>query len=98
MKWADYKKNIHALDSVELEQIQLIAQLVARRKQLGITQKDLARMTGLKQSAIARIEKEGSVPRLDTIEKISNALGLKLTLMEQDENAATLDRSLTSVN
>lgn len=95
MKWADYKKEIHALNDADLRQIELIAQLVYSRKKKGITQSKLAEMTGLKQSAIARLEKEGSVPRLDTITKICDALGLKLTLTDQDEQAATLDKYVT---
>lgn len=87
MKWADYKKNITALNQDEIEQIEIVAQLVARRKGLGFTQKDLAERTGLKQAAIARLEREGAIPRLDTLEKISHALGLKVTLVDEDSAA-----------
>lgn len=85
MKWADYKKQITALDPSELDQIEIVAQLVQRRVQLGFTQRELAEKTGLKQAAIARLESERATPRLDTLEKVSKALGLKITLIE-DEN------------
>lgn len=87
MNWADYKKQITSIDQAELEQIELVAQLIIRRKNLGLTQKDLADRAGLKQSAIARLEREGAIPRLDTLEKISKALGLKVALI--DENSAS---------
>ncbi|RYG71627.1 XRE family transcriptional regulator [Lentibacillus lipolyticus] len=84
MKWADYKKQITAIDQAELEQIELVAQIINHRKKLGITQKELAEMAGLKQSAIARLESEGSIPRLDTLEKVTKALGLKIVLIDED--------------
>lgn len=84
MKWADYQKQITALNNEELEQIEIVAHLVSRRIKLGLTQRDVAELSGLKQSAIARLEKEGAIPRLDTLEKISKALGLKLALVEDN--------------
>ncbi|WP_338324925.1 helix-turn-helix domain-containing protein [Metabacillus mangrovi] len=85
--WADFKKQITSLDQSEIEQIELVAQLIIRRKTLGLTQRELAERTGLKQAAIARLEREGAIPRLDTLEKVAKALGLKLTLI--DENATS---------
>jgi transcriptional regulator with XRE-family HTH domain len=87
MNWADYKKQLTSLDQSEVEQIELVAQLIIRRKTLGLTQKELAERTGLKQAAIARLEREGAIPRLDTLEKVSKALGLKIALV--DENATS---------
>lgn len=84
MNWADYKRQITSLDQEELQQIELVAQLIVRRKELGLSQRDLAGRTGLKQSAIARLEREGVIPRLDTLEKVSKALGLRLALVEED--------------
>ncbi|PHC82976.1 transcriptional regulator [Bacillus wiedmannii] len=86
MNWAEYEKKITALDENEMTQIDLIAQLVNRRIKLGLTQTELAKKTGLKQPAIARMESiEGPTPRLDTLEKVIRGLGLKILLVE-DEN------------
>jgi transcriptional regulator with XRE-family HTH domain len=82
MKWADYKQEITALDTSEIKRIEIVAQLIQRRIDLKLTQSDLAQKTGLKQAAIARLESEKAVPRLDTIEKVAKALNLKLTLVE----------------
>lgn len=92
MNWAEYKKTITALDKKDLERIELITQLVNRRIELGLTQVELAKKAGLKQPAIARMESEVSIPRLDTLEKVAKALGLKLALIK-DENAATVSSS-----
>ncbi|MCU5744934.1 MULTISPECIES: helix-turn-helix domain-containing protein [Bacillus] len=94
MNWEEYEKSITALDKSEMEQINLISQLVNRRIELGLTQTELAKRSGLKQSAIARMESiEGAIPRLDTLEKVIRALGMKIMLVE-DENAATLSSPL----
>ncbi len=44
------------------------------RKRLGITQEELAKMAGVSQSLIARIESGSVDPRLSTLRKIVNAL------------------------
>ncbi|MGN7387953.1 helix-turn-helix domain-containing protein [Sporosarcina sp. SAFN-015] len=82
MKWADYKKQITALTPREVHEIEIVAQLIHRRIQLGLTQQEVADRAGLKQTAIARLEKEHAIPRLDTLDKVAQALGLRLTLVE----------------
>lgn len=82
MKWADYKKQITSLDQSDIEHIEIVAQLVQRRIHLGLTQQQLAEKSNLKQSAIARLERESATPRLDTLEKVAGALGLKICLKE----------------
>ena len=47
MKWADYQKQITALNSEELEHIEIVAHLVSRRIKLGLTQRDVAELSGL---------------------------------------------------
>ena len=56
---------------------EVIIQLITRRIELNMSQRDLAKISGIKQPMIARIEKFDSIPRLDTIVKIAYALGLK---------------------
>lgn len=58
----------------------LIAVLARRRRELGITQEELAARTGLQQAAIARMERGAVVPRLDTVVCVASALGLRVML------------------
>ena len=64
---------------------EVIIQLITRRIELNMSQRDLAKISGIKQPMIARIEKFDSIPRLDTIVKIAYALGLKLTFNDNTD-------------
>ena len=91
--WDDVKRTISSIPEEELQAIDLTAKLVAkiiiRRKDLGWTQEQLAEAAGLKQSAVARIESAKSIPRIETIQKLAKAVGLRLDLVS-DEQAATI--------
>jgi ribosome-binding protein aMBF1 (putative translation factor) len=56
-----------------------IAEQVAdRRKELGLSQAELAELVTTTQSAIARLESGGRPPRIDTLLRIANALDCQL--------------------
>jgi predicted transcriptional regulator len=56
-----------------------IADKVAERRQgLGLSQRELAELTGTTQSAIARLEAGGRPPRIDTLLRIAEALDCEL--------------------
>lgn len=58
-----------------------MAELVFERHQQGLTQEDMAKATGMKQSAIARFESpDCSIPRMKTVLKYARALGKELTI------------------
>ncbi len=59
---------------------EIIVQLINRRLELGITQRQLAAKSEIKQPMIARIEKFESIPRIDTVVKLADALGLKIII------------------
>lgn len=68
----------------------LIAKIILRRKELGWTQAQLAEAAGLKQSAVARIESAKIFPRIDTIQTLAKAVGLKLDLVIDEQAAASI--------
>jgi predicted transcriptional regulator len=58
-----------------------IAQDVAeRRQELGLSQRELAELVGTTQSAIARLERGGRPPRIDTLLRIADALECDLSV------------------
>lgn len=59
---------------------ELIDQMVNLRKKQNISQKQLAEITGNKQQAISRIEKNEHSPSLQTFCNILNALGYGLAI------------------
>ena len=53
------------------------------RKQKGLTQKQIADMTGMKQQALSRMEKERHAPTLNNLFKILSALDLDIKLVKK---------------
>ena len=51
-----------------------------RRVGLGYSQRELAELVGTTQSAIARLERGGRPPRIDTLLKIAEALDCELSV------------------
>lgn len=58
----------------------LAVALKSRRKELGITQKELAAFCNLSHNGISRIEVADSDVRLSTLLKMSKMLGFKIVL------------------
>lgn len=50
------------------------------------TQKQLADAAGLAQSGVARLESKKTIPQLDTLMKIADALGCDLQLVPANES------------
>ena len=59
--------------------LELGIEIALRREELGLTQKELANRTAIKQPMIARIEK-GQIPTLPTLQKIAQALDSSITI------------------
>ncbi|HEX3623553.1 MAG TPA: helix-turn-helix transcriptional regulator [Acidimicrobiales bacterium] len=50
------------------------------RRAAGLSQRELARRSGVAQSAVARIERGQQIPRADTLERLLTACGFELRL------------------
>lgn len=66
-------------DALEPE-YKLIEQVIANRLKKGYSQAQLAAKINTKQSAISRLESGGYNPSLEFLNKVSKALGCKLTI------------------
>ena len=59
---------------------QIADRVAERRTAMGFSQRDLAERCGTTQSAIARLERGGRPPRIDTLLGIAEALDCDLTV------------------
>jgi ribosome-binding protein aMBF1 (putative translation factor) len=62
------------------ERLQFARDLKQAREVRGISQSQLAQLVGTKQPSIARLESGRVTPRIDLLQKIANALGMKLVV------------------
>ena len=65
--------------------------LTRARRRAGLTQRELAAKVGVPQSVIARIERSGVVPRVDTLDRLLAGCGEALE--SRPRLGAGLDRS-----
>lgn len=63
----------------------LVHAIIDCRHELGLSQRDLAKLCHLPQSSIARLEANITSPRLDTLEKILAPLGLTIELKKEPQ-------------
>lgn len=85
--WNDYKVHVEAVDPEMAKDIReaeamsaIVKAMVEQRNAMGLSQRELAARCGIPQSSVARIESFKTMPNLDTLLKIFQQLGLKLTI------------------
>jgi len=67
------------------EQEDMIKTYIRLREEKGISQRQLAALTGIKQPAIARLESGRSVPNIATLKKLLEPLGYTLTISQMSD-------------
>ncbi len=77
MKDRAYRK---AYDELEFE-FSLVRAIINARLSKGITQKEIAKRMGTKQSSIARFESGKYNPTLAFVQKLANAVGTKIKIV-----------------
>lgn len=81
---SDYLNDENKVSKAELAQIQfeteLIGKLIEAREKQGLSQRDLAEISGVKQPSIARLESMKATPQIDTLFKLLNPLGYTLAI------------------
>lgn len=82
----DFKKELLKDDKERQEyerlkpKYDLIQKFIERRNELRLSQKELASLVGMQQSAIARLENGGYNSTVDTLLKVASALDLDVEL------------------
>jgi transcriptional regulator with XRE-family HTH domain len=80
LHWDDLRKQCYTPEQIAASDLRvaLIGELIEARQNRGISQKKLEEMSGVKQPIIARMEKGGTNPQLDTMLKVLVPLGKTL--------------------
>jgi ribosome-binding protein aMBF1 (putative translation factor) len=84
IQWRDVKNSMTALSEEEKMEVDImsdiISKMIERRQELGLSQRELEKLSGIKQEAICRIENMRNMPQIDTLIKLMEPLGLKLSV------------------
>ena len=81
--WTDVRNDLFTQEEIAATDLRvaIISELIRARKELGISQKQLEELSGVKQPVIARIETGKSTPQLDTLLKILGCLEKTLAIV-----------------
>ena len=83
-EWEDFEKELNITPeqevAIQLEK-ELIEATIKAREEAKMSQRDLAEKAGMKQSAIARIEKMKVSPSVDTLNHLLFQLGYRLKIV-----------------
>lgn len=81
--WDDAKSELFTKEELSASEIRvaLISELIKARQEKGLTQKDLEKLSGVRQPIIARMETGKTSPQVDTMIKVLAPLGYKLAIV-----------------
>jgi len=91
--WNDIRKQLNISPEQEAEiqlELDIINATIEARKKNKLTQTELAEKTGLKQSVIARFEKNRNSPRIDTTIRMLLPMGYTLRVVPLDKSKMTV--------
>lgn len=77
MKDPEFKEEYEKLGP----EFQLVDSLLASRRELGLTQKELAERSGVHQVNISRIESGTGNPSVATLKKLAHGMGKQLVIL-----------------
>ena len=81
--WEEFEKDIYTADEIRESdlRVSLISEFIRARDELGISQKKLEELSGVKQPIIARMEKGYSNPQIETVLKLLTPMGKTLAIV-----------------
>lgn len=86
--WDEFEKELNFTPEEEAEiqfEMSLIDAEIALRKKKKMTQEDLSNKSGIKQSALARIEGKKHSPRVNTLIKLLAPMGYTIKIVPIDK-------------
>ena len=86
--FSDYLNDETRVSPAERErinfEISLIGKMIEAREEKGLSQRELAEISGVKQPAIARLESMKATPQIDTLFKVLHPLGYTIEIVPLD--------------
>ena len=84
--WADFEREHLTREEIAASdlRIALMDEIVRARKSRGLSQRELERLSGVRQPVIARLERGETSAQIDTITKILCAQDMKLAVVPMD--------------
>ena len=83
--FSDYMNDETRVSPAERERINfevaLIGKMIEAREKKGFSQRELAKISGVKQPAIARVESMKTTPQIDTLFKVLHPLGYTIEIV-----------------
>lgn len=82
--WQDARKEIFTPEENAASdfRVSLIRELIKARREYGYSQSELSKLSGVNQSAIARLESGSTTPNLFTLQKLLAPLGRKMAIVQ----------------
>ena len=81
--WEDVQKELYTPEEIAESDLRvaIIGELIKARQEKGISQKKLEELSGVKQPAIARMERGNANPTIETVVKVLAPLGMTLAVV-----------------
>lgn len=78
--WEEARKELFTPEEIAASDLRvaIVGELIRARQEMGVSQKKLEEMSGVKQPIIARMERGSSAPQLETVLKVLAPLGKTL--------------------
>ena len=84
--WLDIRREIFTDEEISASnmRVAVINEFITARKEKGISQKELEKLSGVKQPVIARLETGNVSPQVDTLLKLLASVGKTLVVVPMD--------------
>ena len=81
--WDDVRKELFTSEEINASnmRVAVINEFISARKEKGISQKELEKLSGVKQPVIARLETGNVSPQIDTLLKLLATVGKTLAVV-----------------
>lgn len=87
----DLQSNLKQEDPDLFFALEFIGKIMAARDRKGISQRQLAKLSGISQKTISRIENGLDIPKITTLLKLANHLDMEISLVDKESEKKDLD-------